>query len=47
MPIRSLRTIAAGQRPVLFPAETPVSAVAHTMREREVSAAQLLLGLQP
>jgi CBS domain-containing protein len=44
MPIRSLRTIAAGQRPVLFPAETTVGEVARVMREREVSAAMVVEG---
>jgi CBS domain-containing protein len=44
MPIRSLRSIAASQRPVTFGADVPVVHVARTMRERQVSAAMVVSG---
>ena len=44
MSIRSLRSIAEGQHPTLFPAHATVSEVARQMRDREVSAAMIVAG---
>jgi CBS domain-containing protein len=44
MTIRSLRSIARGQNPTLFPPHATVGEVARQMREREVSAAMVVDG---
>lgn len=45
MTIRSLRSIAESQQPVLtFAGDTPVSDVARTMRERQFGAAMIVAG---
>lgn len=44
MSIRSLHSIAAAQKPTLFPAHTPVADVARGMREARVSAAMIVAG---
>lgn len=44
MSIRSLRSLAASQKPVLYPADATVSEVARGMRARNVSAAMVVEG---